>query len=52
VTAIMCWKCAELDRRIDHLRRMVEQVSDTMTIEAAKQMVEKMEAEKAKLHPE
>ena len=48
----MCWKCAELDRRIDHLRRMVEQLYDPPTTEAANQMIEEMEAEKAKLHPE
>jgi hypothetical protein len=50
--AVMCWKCIELDRRIGHLRRMMEQLSDPLTIEAANKMIEEMEAEKAKLHPE
>jgi hypothetical protein len=31
---------------------MVEQLSDPGTTEAASQMIEEMEAEKAKLHPE
>jgi hypothetical protein len=47
----MCEKCAELDRRIDHLRRMIEQLQDLQTMDAANQLIEEMEAKKAKLHP-
>jgi hypothetical protein len=43
----MCEKCAELDRKIVHLRRMVEQLADPRTINAAKNMIKEMEAEKA-----
>jgi hypothetical protein len=48
----MCDRCAELDRRIGHLNRMVEQLRDPRTTDAANKMIEEMEAEKGKLHPE
>ena len=48
----MCDKCIELDRRMDHLRKMVEQLRDPRTTDAANKMIEEMEATKAKLHPE
>jgi hypothetical protein len=48
----MCWKCAELDRKIEHLKWMIEQLADPPTHKAANDMIEEMEAEKAKLHPE
>jgi hypothetical protein len=47
--AVMCWKCTELDRRIGHLRKMVEH---SVATEAANKMIEEIEAKKAKLHPE
>jgi hypothetical protein len=47
----MCAKCAELDRKIDHLRRMLEQVADPKTINAAIDLIRAMEAEKARYHP-
>jgi hypothetical protein len=48
----MCEKCAELDRRIDHLRSMVEKLADPQTLAAANKLIEEMESEKAQLHPE
>ena len=50
--AVMCEKCAELDKSIERLRRLVEQLSDPGTITSAKQMIEEMEVEKAALHHE
>jgi hypothetical protein len=48
----MCEKCAELDRRIGHLKKMAEHLTDEQTIGAANSLVEEMEAEKVRLHPE
>jgi hypothetical protein len=48
----MCEKCAELDRKIELLRRMIENLVDPETIRAARDLTKIMEAEKARLHPE
>jgi hypothetical protein len=48
----MCEKCAELDKSILHLRRMIEQLGDHQTLAAANTLIKEMEAEKATLHPE
>jgi hypothetical protein len=48
----MCTKCAELDRKIEHLRWMIGQMLDPDTIKAAKDLIKIMEAEKARYHPE
>jgi hypothetical protein len=46
---VMCEKYAELERKIVHLRRMVEQLTDPGTVNAARNMIREMEAEKAEL---
>jgi hypothetical protein len=46
----MCEKCTELDRRIQHLKRMVEQLADQQTIAAASGMIKEMEDQKVRLH--
>jgi hypothetical protein len=48
----MCNKCTELDRRIGHLKKMIEQLEDLETVEAAHKLIEEMQARKAALHPE
>jgi hypothetical protein len=48
----MCSKCAELDRKIGHLRWIIEQLADPSTIKAASELIKEMEAEKARYHPE
>jgi hypothetical protein len=48
----MCTKCAELDRKIEHLRWMIGQMLDPQTIKAAKDLIKIMEAEKARYHSE
>lgn len=47
----MCEKCTEIDRRIGHMKRMIEHVGDPQTVAAANTLIEEMEREKAKLHP-
>ena len=50
--AVMCWKCTELDRKAEHLRRMIAHLAEPATVKAANDMIAEMEAEKAKLHPD
>lgn len=47
----MCDKWDEIDRRIGHLRKMMEQLENPGTIEAANKLIEEMEATKP-LHRE
>jgi uncharacterized small protein (DUF1192 family) len=48
----MCDKCTELDRRIGLLKKMIERLEDSETVEAANGLIEEMQARKAALHPE
>jgi hypothetical protein len=48
----MCTKCAELDRKIEHLKWMIQHLFDPETIKAAKDLIKNLEAEKARYHPE
>ena len=48
----MCDKCAEFDRRIGYLKKMIEQLEDPRAMEAANKLIEQMEAAKATLHRE
>ncbi len=48
----MCEKCAELDVRIEHYRKLAAALSDPLTVEGIANRIKEMGAEKAKLHPE
>jgi hypothetical protein len=48
----MCDRCAELDARIEHYRRIAASISDQLTITRIKELVAKLETQKAELHPE
>jgi hypothetical protein len=48
----MCDKCAELNERIEHYRRITGSISDEITISRIKELVSKLETQKAELHPE
>jgi hypothetical protein len=48
----MCDKCAELDKRIEHYRKMTLAVSDQLTVERIKELIEDLQAQKVVLHPE
>lgn len=48
----MCEKCAELDKTIEHYRMIMVRVPDPQTVEGINKLIEKMQAEKAALHPE
>ena len=48
----MCEKCVELDSKIEHYQRMASKISDQATLDGIKELIERMKAEKAALHPE
>jgi hypothetical protein len=48
----MCEKCAELNVRIERYRRITGSFSDEITISRIKELVAKLETQKAELHPE
>jgi hypothetical protein len=48
----MCDKCTELDGKIEHYRRIASKITDQLTIDGINALVEKLETEKAMLHPE
>jgi hypothetical protein len=44
-------KCIEIDKKTVHYRRIAASISDQLTIDRINALVEKLEAEKAALHP-
>lgn len=48
----MCEKCAEFDKKIEHYRMIIMRVPDPLTVDGISKLIEKMQAEKAALHPE
>jgi FAD/FMN-containing dehydrogenase len=48
----MCDKCVELDGKIKHCERISASISDQLTIDRIKELVEQMKAQKSALHPE
>ena len=47
----MCEKCVELDGKIEHYQKLSSLLTDQRTLEAIKQLIAPMEAEKQALHP-
>jgi hypothetical protein len=48
----MCEKCVEIDKIIARYQWIKARVIDTLTRQAAEDLIKKLEAEKAELHPE
>ena len=48
----MCDKCVELDKKIEHYRWIASMIGDQLTLDRIKQLVERIKAQKAALHPE
>ena len=46
----MCDKCHELEKKIERYRRLAFSINDQLTIDQLNQLINDMEAEKAKLH--
>jgi hypothetical protein len=50
--AAMCEKCVELDRKIERYRRLALGLTDQLTVDRIKQLIQELATEKAELHPE
>ncbi len=48
----MCTLCSELDRRLDHCRRLSDSTTDQLTLNGIALLIEKYEADKQALHPD
>jgi beta-phosphoglucomutase-like phosphatase (HAD superfamily) len=48
----MCDKCVELDSKIEHYQHMASRITDQATLDGIKELIERMQAQKAALHPE
>ena len=48
----MCDKCVELDRKIEHYRKLASAISDRLTVEGIADLIKELEARKLKFHPE
>jgi|HubBroStandDraft_5_1064220.scaffolds.fasta_scaffold853671_2 hypothetical protein len=48
----MCWKCQEIDKKIDHYNKLRSQVLDEQTVEGIDSLAAELEAEKLALHPD
>jgi hypothetical protein len=48
----MCDRCSELDGKIEHHSRLASRITDQATLDGIRELIERMNAEKAALHPE
>jgi hypothetical protein len=48
----MCDRCVELDRKIEHYRKLALAISDRLTVKGITDLIKEMEARKMELHPE
>ena len=47
----MCEKCTELVKKIEHCERIAASITDQLTIDRIKMMIEELRTRKAGLHP-
>ena len=47
----MCDKCVEFDGKIEHYQRLASRITDQATLDGIGELIERMKAEKAALHP-
>jgi hypothetical protein len=48
----MCDKCVEVDKKIEHYRRILLSMGDPLTVDRIKSLIADLQAQKATLHPE
>ena len=48
----MCEKCVELDSKIEHYQHLSSRINDQITLDGINELIERMKAEKAVLHPD
>ena len=46
----MCWQCEVFDREIAHYRTLSARTSDEQTVKSLNILIDKLEAEKERLH--
>ena len=44
-------RCVELDGKIEHFQRLASRITDQATLDGIRELIERMNAEKAALHP-
>ena len=47
----MCEKCTELVKKIEHCERIAASITDQLTIDRIKMLIEELRTRKAGLHP-
>jgi len=48
----MCEQCVEIDKKIENYQRMASRITDQPTLDGIKELIARMLARKAVLHPE
>jgi hypothetical protein len=48
----MCERCKSIDREIEHYRELATRITDPQSLKGIALLIQKMEAEKRRLHPE
>jgi len=48
----MCDKCVELDGKIARYQRLSSAIADQLTLDGIKELIQRMKAQKAALHPQ
>jgi hypothetical protein len=48
----MCDRCIEFDRKIAHYERLASAISDQLTVDRIKMLIENLQAQKESLHRE
>jgi hypothetical protein len=48
----MCEKCVEIDGKIQHYQRLLSRITDERTVRGIKELLARMKARKAALHPD
>ncbi len=48
----MCRQCAEIDKKIEHYRLLASRVTDQPLLDGIRDLIKRMQAQKAALHPE
>jgi hypothetical protein len=48
----MCWRCDEIDKKIEHYRGLAGRITDERTLKGIDLLIEKLGAAKKEFHPE
>jgi len=48
----MCERCDEIDKKIEHYRLIASHTTDQPLLDGIKELIERMQDQKAALHPE